>query len=124
MEPKTSVSAEDQQKINTFARLYDRERQLEMETKSLKNQIGGFNDAEMDILEADDEKIPVKFGQIFIATKADVVSELIEKRKGEAEVKLHQCEEALSQTKKQMDALRKELYKTFGDNISLEIDKD
>uniref|UniRef100_A0AC34FGH5 Prefoldin subunit 4 n=1 Tax=Panagrolaimus sp. ES5 TaxID=591445 RepID=A0AC34FGH5_9BILA len=124
MEPKTSVSAEDQQKINTFARLYDSERQLEMEAKSLKNQIGGLNDAEMDILEAEDEKIPVKFGQIFIATKTDVVSDLIEKRKGEAELKLRQTEEALSQTKKQMEVLRNELYKTFGDNISLEIDKE
>jgi chaperonin cofactor prefoldin len=124
MAPKTVVSAEDQQKINTFARLYDRERQLETETKSLKNQIGGFNDAEMDLLELDEETIPVKFGQIFIATKADVVSDLIEKRKSEAELKLHRVEEQLSQTKKQMEALRADLYKTFGDNISLEIDKD
>ena len=36
MEPKTSVSPEDQQKIKTFARLFDSEQQLEVSSLCVK----------------------------------------------------------------------------------------
>ena len=75
-------------------------------------------------MEIDEPKIPVKFGDIFISTKSDDVSALLEKRGEEANLKKQQVDNELELTRKQMTSLRSDLYQTFGDNISLEIDKD
>ena len=78
----------------------------------------------MDLMESEQTKIPVKFGELFILTKPDDVSTILEKRQVETKDKQTLAKTELAQVKSEMAVLRKELYQTFGDNISLEIDKD
>lgn len=124
MAPKTVVSPEDQQKINTFARLYDRERQLKAEIELMKKTSLDLEDAELAILEVNEDKIPFKYGLAFISEKSDDVSSLIEKRQEDAKLKQQNAEIELAKIKSEMTTLRTELYATFGDNISLEADEE
>ena len=124
MAPKTVVSPEDQQKINTFARLYDRERQLKAEIELMKKTSLDLDDAELAILEINEDKIPFKYGLAFISEKSDDVSSLIEKRQENTKLKQKNAEIELGKIKSEMTKLRTELYATFGDNISLEADEE
>ncbi|KAE9550904.1 hypothetical protein FO519_005888 [Halicephalobus sp. NKZ332] len=124
MTPKTVVSPEDQKKINTFARLYDKERQLKAEIDLMKKICLDLEDAELAILEVDEGKIPFKYGLAFISEKSDDVSSLVEKRQEEAKLKQRNAEIELEKIKTEMSTLRTELYATFGDNISLEADEE
>lgn len=124
MAPKTVVSPEDQQKINKFARLYDRERQLKAEIATLKKTILNLEDAELGIMEVEGDQIPIRYGSCFITEKSDYVSTLIEKKQSEAKTKQSEIEDSLGETRSEMAALRTELYATFGDNISLEADEE
>ena len=124
MAPKTVVSPEDQQKINTFARLYDKERQLKAEIELTKKTCLDLEDAELAILEVNEDKIPFKYGLAFISEKSDDVSSLVEKRQEDAKLKQKNAEIELEKIKSEMTKLRTELYATFGDNISLEADEE
>lgn len=124
MAPKTSVAPEDQMKINTFARLYDRERQLKSEIELMKKTVLDLEDAELGILEVTDEKIPFMYGLTFILEKAEDVSSLVEKRQNEAKDQQSKAEDELDRVQQEMKRLRSELYATFGDNISLEADEE
>uniref|UniRef100_A0AC34QJJ9 RRM domain-containing protein n=1 Tax=Panagrolaimus sp. JU765 TaxID=591449 RepID=A0AC34QJJ9_9BILA len=120
MPPKTVVAPEDQMKINTFARLYDREPEIELMKKTLLD----LEDAELGILEVTDDKIPFMYGLAFIMEKSDNVSSLVEKRQNEAKEQQSKAEDDLDTVQQEMKRLRSELYATFGDNISLEADEE
>uniref|UniRef100_A0A7E4VIU1 Prefoldin subunit n=1 Tax=Panagrellus redivivus TaxID=6233 RepID=A0A7E4VIU1_PANRE len=124
MEPKTVVSPEDQKKINEFARLYDREQQLGAKILALKKSIGALEDAESALIESDEPKIPVKVGTVFFHSTPESATETVEKQLAKAQEEQTIANAQIAGVRAQMAALRQQLYATFGDNISLEVDDE
>ncbi|KAI4122918.1 MAG: hypothetical protein LQ338_005551 [Usnochroma carphineum] len=132
------VRREDQDKINKFSRLHQRETLLEEELKS--KAVSGLHSSLVSIqltcpqkekedleeisneleLADEDEKVPYKLGDAFIMLPLPEVQELLAKGTATIEKSVSATEEKLSSIREEMESLKVDLYARFGKSINLE----
>ncbi|KAL8676183.1 MAG: hypothetical protein Q9224_007315, partial [Gallowayella concinna] len=115
------VRREDQDKINKFSRLHQREMLLEEELKGKAKDKEDLEEISNELELADeDEKVPYKLGDAFIMLPLPEVQELLSKSTSKIEDKVSATEEKLSNIRDEMNTLKIDLYGRFGKSINLE----
>ncbi|KAE9370023.1 prefoldin subunit 4, partial [Stipitochalara longipes BDJ] len=123
------VRREDQDKINKFSRLHQREIGLEEELKlkhvmlilPLQKEKEDLDDISSELELADeDDKIPYKIGDSFISLPLPEVQELLSTNTTKIEEEVSALEGKLAAVREDMSELKVELYARFGRSINLE----
>merc|ERR1712225_168926 len=118
---EVEVRREDQDKINKFSRLHQREIALEEELKTKHKEKEDLDDISNELELADeDDKIPYKIGDSFISLPLSEVQEMLEASTSKIDEGVSDLEGKLSTTREEMDQLKVELYGRFGKSINLE----
>jgi len=118
---EVEVRREDQDKINKFSRLHQRELNLEDELKSKHKEKEDLDDVSNELELADEEdKIPYKIGDAFILLPLPEVQELLSSSSNKIEEEVSLVEEKLGTIRQEMTQLKVELYARFGRSINLE----
>lgn len=115
------VRREDQDKINKFSRLHQRELKYEEELKIKSKEKEELDDITMELELADeDDKIPYKIGDSFFHVTVSQAQEMLEASSTRIEEDVSQLEDKLSTAREEMTQLKVELYARFGKSINLE----
>ncbi|KAI1214292.1 Prefoldin, subunit 4 [Annulohypoxylon truncatum] len=118
---EVEVRREDQDKINKFSRLHQRELGLEEELKTKNKEKEELDDITMELELADeDDKIPYKIGDAFFHIPLPQAQELLASSTSRMEEDVSGLEEKLATVKDEMTQLKVELYARFGRSINLE----
>jgi len=118
---ETEVRREDQDKINRFSRLHQREIQLEDELKSKHKEKEDLDDVSNELELADeDDKVPYQIGDSFISLPLPEVQEMLSTSTEKIEEDVSALEEKLSTIRDEMQELKVQLYARFGRSINLE----
>eukprot|EP01061_Rhynchopus_euleeides_P025116 TRINITY_DN40511_c0_g1_i1.p2 TRINITY_DN40511_c0_g1~~TRINITY_DN40511_c0_g1_i1.p2 ORF type:complete len:130 (+),score=55.87 TRINITY_DN40511_c0_g1_i1:52-441(+) len=122
-EPTTvSVTWEDQKKICTFGRLYQRQKDLNEDEGILKQRLEHISDAETEIYIADDIKYVM--GEAFVKMDTDEVDTLLGETKEATQAQLDVVNEEREAIQEVVKRLKGELYAKFGNAIYLETDAE
>ncbi|KAI3323966.1 Prefoldin subunit-domain-containing protein [Xylariaceae sp. AK1471] len=118
---EVEVRREDQDKINKFSRLHQRELILEEELKSKNKEKEELDDVTLELELADeDEKIPYKIGDTFFHIPLPQAQEMLASSTSRIEEEVSELEDKIGTTKEEMQQLKIELYARFGRSINLE----
>ncbi|KAI8960605.1 Prefoldin, subunit 4 [Daldinia sp. FL1419] len=118
---EVEVRREDQDKINKFSRLHQRELNLEDELKAKNKEKEELEDVTTELELADeDDKVPYKIGDAFFHLPLPQAQELLASSTTKMEEEVSALEEKLSTVKDEMTQLKVELYARFGRSINLE----
>ncbi|KAK2792803.1 hypothetical protein FQN51_001562 [Onygenales sp. PD_10] len=130
---ETEVRREDQEKINRFSRLHQRETLLEDQLKAkhasttLEIMLPCCKDKEdleeisMELELADeDELVPYKMGDSFVSLPLEDAQSLLAASTEQIDEDVSKLEENMSELKDEMQKLKVALYARFGRSINLE----
>ncbi|KAF4493875.1 Prefoldin subunit 4 [Fusarium agapanthi] len=118
---EVEVRREDQDKINRFSRLHQREILLEEELSTKTKEKEELDDLSTELELADeDEKIQYKIGDAFFHVPVEQAQEMLEEATEKLEEESTSLEEKLSSIREEMTKLKVELYARFGKQINLE----
>ncbi|KAM5345729.1 hypothetical protein ACJ41O_011590 [Fusarium nematophilum] len=118
---EVEVRREDQDKINRFSRLHQRETVLEEELSAKNKEKEELEDLSTELELADeDEKIQYKIGDAFFHVSLEQAQEMLEEATEKLEEESTELEEKLSSIREDMTKLKVELYARFGKQINLE----
>ncbi|KAF4447708.1 prefoldin subunit 4 [Fusarium austroafricanum] len=118
---EVEVRREDQDKINRFSRLHQREIVLEEELSTKTKEKEELDDLSTELELADeDEKIQYKIGDAFFHVSVEQAQEMLEEATEKLEEESTSLEEKLSSIREEMTKLKVELYARFGKQINLE----
>ncbi|KAH7237555.1 Prefoldin subunit-domain-containing protein [Fusarium redolens] len=118
---EVEVRREDQDKINRFSRLHQREIVLEEELNTKTKEKEELDDLSTELELADeDEKIQYKIGDAFFHVSVEQAQEMLEEATEKLEEESTSLEEKLSSIREEMTKLKVELYARFGKQINLE----
>ncbi|KAF4635841.1 hypothetical protein G7Y89_g2250 [Cudoniella acicularis] len=118
---EVEVRREDQDKINRFSRLHQREIAIEEELKSKHKEKEDLDDISNELELADeDDKIPYKIGDGFISLPLTEVQERLSASTDRIEEEVTALEEKLTEIREEQTQLKVELYARFGRSINLE----
>ncbi|KAL2356948.1 Prefoldin subunit-domain-containing protein [Cryomyces antarcticus] len=116
------VRREDQDKINKFSRLHQRERLLVEELKTKQKDKEDLEEISNELELADeDEKVPYKIGDSFVSLPLPEVQELLSASTEKIDEEVTLVEEKLSGLREEMQELKVGLYARFGRSINLEV---
>ncbi|KAL8996487.1 MAG: hypothetical protein Q9169_003996 [Polycauliona sp. 2 TL-2023] len=115
------VRREDQDKINKFSRLHQRETLLEDDLKTRAKEKEDLEEISNELELADeDEKVPYKIGDAFIMLPLPEVQQLLSKSTDKIESSVSATEDKLGDIREEMNSLKVDLYARFGKSINLE----
>ncbi|KAJ9638379.1 hypothetical protein H2199_007067 [Coniosporium tulheliwenetii] len=115
------VRREDQDKINRFSRLHQREMVLEEELKTKQKDKEDLEEVSNELELADeDDKVPYRIGDSFVSLPLPEVQELLSASTERIEQDVSAVEEKLSGIREEMQELKVALYARFGRSINLE----
>ncbi|EEH20118.1 hypothetical protein PABG_02377 [Paracoccidioides brasiliensis Pb03] len=118
---ETEVRREDQEKINRFSRLHQRETMLEEQLKSKNKDKEDLEEVSMELELADeDEKIPYKIGDSFISLPLSEAQSLLAASTEQIDEEVSKLEADLHDLRDEMQKLKVALYARFGRSINLE----
>ncbi|ENH72916.1 Prefoldin subunit 4 [Fusarium oxysporum f. sp. cubense race 1] len=118
---EVEVRREDQDKINRFSRLHQREILLEEELSTKTKEKEELDDLSTELELADeDEKIQYKIGDAFFHVSVEQAQEMLEQATEKLEEESTSLEQKLSSIREEMTKLKVELYARFGKQINLE----
>ncbi|OTB04054.1 hypothetical protein M426DRAFT_321151 [Hypoxylon sp. CI-4A] len=118
---EVEVRREDQDKINKFSRLHQRELNLEEELKTKNKEKEELDDISMELELADeDDKIPYKIGDAFFHLPLPQAQELLASSNTRVDEEVSELEDKLGTVKDEMTQLKVALYARFGRSINLE----
>ncbi len=126
-ESEAQVTADDQKKINRFARLNTRLEELKVDDKRKQSDLQNLNDAADELLLLDDsdtEGIPLKVGETFIEYSGESAQEKMEELKLRLEKEIAGISGQEDTIKAEMSKLKADLYGKFGSSINLEPEDD
>ncbi|KAL6705579.1 hypothetical protein ACN47E_006526 [Coniothyrium glycines] len=115
------VRREDQEKINRFSSLHQKEEVLEDELKAKikeKEDLAEISD-ELELVD-EEEKVPYKVGDCFVSLPQPQVLELLEKSTETIDSEVEALKSRLEEIQEEMGELKKALYGRFGRSINLE----
>ncbi|ODH46702.1 hypothetical protein GX48_07207 [Paracoccidioides brasiliensis] len=118
---ETEVRREDQEKINRFSRLHQRETMLEEQLKSKNKDKEDLEEVSVELELADeDEKIPYKIGDSFISLPLSEAQSLLAASTEQIDEEVSKLEADLHDLRDEMQKLKVALYARFGRSINLE----
>ncbi|KID88860.1 Prefoldin, subunit 4 [Metarhizium guizhouense ARSEF 977] len=119
---EVEVRREDQDKINKFSRLHQRELAMEEELKLKNKEKEEYDDLSTELELADeDEKIQYKIGDAFFHIPLDQAQEMLEAATAKIDDETSELEEKIGSVREEMQQLKVELYARFGKQINLEV---
>jgi len=118
---EVEVRREDQDKINKFSRLHQRELNIQEQLKVKTKEKEELDDVTMELELADeDDTVPYKIGDAFFHVKVEQAQEMLSTETEKLEKEVEELEEKLGTTKEEMQELKVQLYARFGRSINLE----
>ncbi|KAI0153215.1 Prefoldin subunit-domain-containing protein [Xylariaceae sp. FL1272] len=118
---EVEVRREDQDKINKFSRLHQRELKIQGELDAKNKEKEELDDVTLELELADeDETVPYKIGDSFFHIPLPQAQEMLAESTSRIEDEVSQLEERMSTTKDEMQELKVQLYARFGRSINLE----
>ncbi|KAI1851776.1 hypothetical protein JX265_011011 [Neoarthrinium moseri] len=118
---EVEVRREDQDKINKFSRLHQKELKLEEDLKTKNKEKEELDDVTTELELADeDETVPYKIGDAFFHVSLEQAQEMLSTSSSNIEDEISALEENLNTVKEDMTQLKVELYARFGRSINLE----
>ncbi|KIE02604.1 Gim complex component GIM3-like protein, partial [Metarhizium majus ARSEF 297] len=119
---EVEVRREDQDKINKFSRLHQRELAMEEELKLKNKEKEEYDDLSTELELADeDEKIQYKIGDAFFHIPLDQAQEMLEAATAKIDDETSELEDKIGSVREEMQQLKVELYARFGKQINLEV---
>ncbi|EFY90341.1 Gim complex component GIM3-like protein [Metarhizium acridum CQMa 102] len=119
---EVEVRREDQDKINKFSRLHQRELAMEEELKLKNKEKEEYDDLSTELELADeDEKIQYKIGDAFFHIPLDQAQEMLEAATTKIDEETSELEDKIGSVREEMQQLKVELYARFGKQINLEV---
>ncbi|KAL2838884.1 Prefoldin, subunit 4 [Aspergillus pseudoustus] len=117
----TEVRREDQEKINRFSRLHQRETVLEEHLKTKQKDKEDLEEISTELELADeDELVPYKIGDTFIHLPLEEAQTLLSSSTEQIDSEVAKLEETLGDLRDEMQQLKVALYARFGRSINLE----
>ncbi|KAL3436630.1 Prefoldin subunit-domain-containing protein [Aspergillus tetrazonus] len=117
----TEVRREDQEKINRFSRLHQRETVLEEKLKGKQKDKEDLEEISTELELADeDELVPYKIGDSFVHLPLEEAQTLLASSTEQIDSEVAKLEETLSDLREEMQQLKVALYARFGRSINLE----
>ncbi|KAI9764781.1 MAG: hypothetical protein M1840_008050 [Geoglossum simile] len=118
---EVEVRREDQDNINKFSRLHQREVLLEEELKVKQKDKEDLEEISTELELADeDDLIPYKIGDSFVSLPLPEVQELLSRSTGRIDKDVETLEEKLVKVREEKVGLKVVLYARFGRSINLE----
>ncbi|KAH7320200.1 Prefoldin subunit-domain-containing protein [Stachybotrys elegans] len=118
---EVEVRREDQDKINRFSRLHQRELLLEEELKTKNKEKEELDDLTVELELADeDDKIPYKIGDAFFHVSLEQAQEMLSTATSRIEEDTSALGDKIGTLREEMDELKVQLYARFGKQINLE----
>ncbi|KAI9808181.1 MAG: hypothetical protein M1825_004638 [Sarcosagium campestre] len=115
------VRREDQDKINKFSRLHQRETQIEAELSTKHKAKEDFEEVSTELeLADDDDIIPYKIGDSFVSLPLSEVHDLLSSSSESLDEEISGLNDKLSSIRDEMTQLKVALYARFGRSINLE----
>lgn len=117
------ISFEDQQKINSFAKLNAKLEEHKVELEQHKNDLKQLEEAKEEIeLFDDDEQIWSLIGEVFVGNNLEGTQKYLTETQAKTKQEIKEIESKCGDIQEKMSALKAQLYHRFGNNISLEGD--
>ncbi|PYI01784.1 Prefoldin, subunit 4 [Aspergillus sclerotiicarbonarius CBS 121057] len=115
------VRREDQEKINRFSRLHQRETMLEEQLKLKLKDKEDLEEISTELELADeDDLVPYKIGDAFFQLPLEEAQSLLSKATEQADAEVASLEEKLGDLRDELQQLKVALYARFGRSINLE----
>ncbi|PYH95085.1 Prefoldin, subunit 4 [Aspergillus ellipticus CBS 707.79] len=115
------VRREDQEKINRFSRLHQRETVLEEMLKLKQKDKEDLEEISTELELADeDELVPYKIGDAFFHLPLEEAQALLSNSTDEIDTEVGKLEEKLGDLRDELQQLKVALYARFGRSINLE----
>ncbi|RDW90133.1 tubulin-binding prefolding complex subunit GIM3 [Aspergillus mulundensis] len=115
------VRREDQEKINRFSRLHQRETVLEEKLKGKQKDKEDLEEISTELELADeDELVPYKIGDSFVHLPLEEAQTLLASSTEQIDSEVAKLEETLGDLRDEMQQLKVALYARFGRSINLE----
>ncbi|KAK2865477.1 hypothetical protein FQN49_003531 [Arthroderma sp. PD_2] len=118
---ETEVRREDQEKINRFSRLHQREAMLEAQLKAKLKDKEDLEEvsAELDLAD-EDIPVPYKIGDSFMSLPLSEAQDMLAASTEKIDKEVSEVEEKLGALKEETQELKISLYARFGKSINLE----
>ncbi|KJZ80215.1 hypothetical protein HIM_00065 [Hirsutella minnesotensis 3608] len=118
---EVQVRREDQDKINRFSRLHQRELAIKEEVQVKAKEKEELSDLSMELELADeDEKVQYKIGDAFFHISLEQAQEMLEEATTNIDKEVTELEDKSASVQEEMRSLKIELYARFGKQINLE----
>ncbi|KAK7948698.1 Gim complex component GIM3-like protein [Apiospora aurea] len=118
---EVEVRREDQDKINKFSRLHQKELNIEEELKVKHKEKEELDDITTELELADeDELVPYKIGDAFFNVPLEQAQEMLATSSSMIEEDVSALEDKMGTIRDEMTQLKVELYARFGRSINLE----
>ncbi|KAK6845576.1 Gim complex component GIM3-like protein [Apiospora arundinis] len=118
---EVEVRREDQDKINKFSRLHQKELNIEEELKVKQKEKEELDDITTELELADeDELVPYKIGDAFFNVPLEQAQEMLATSSTKIEEDVSALEDKMGTIRDEMTQLKVELYARFGRSINLE----
>lgn len=115
------MTREDQDKINAFSRMHQREKVLEEELQGRQKDKEDLEEVSTELELADeDELVPFKIGDSFVSLPLPEVQEMLSDSTSQIDEEVSRLEEKLRGIRDEMKELKVHLYARFGRSINLE----
>ncbi|KAF9883179.1 hypothetical protein FE257_003899 [Aspergillus nanangensis] len=116
------VRREDQEKINRFSRLHQRQTVFEDQLKSKLKDKEDLEEISMELELADeDELVPYKIGDAFVQLPLEEAQSLLSTSTDLIDSEVSQLEDKVGELKDELQELKVALYARFGRSINLEV---
>lgn len=118
---EVEVRREDQDKINKFSRLHQKELKIEDALKAKNKEKEELDDITMELELADeDDLVPYKVGDAFFHVSLEQAQEMLATSTSKIEEEVSALEDNMGTVKDEMTQLKVQLYARFGRSINLE----
>ncbi|GLI79591.1 hypothetical protein PoHVEF18_007929 [Penicillium ochrochloron] len=115
------VRREDQEKINRFSRLHQRETVLEEQLKAKQKDKEDLEEVSTELELADeDELVPYKIGDSFFQLPLADAQAMLETSTAQIDADVSKLEDSLGELRDELQQLKVSLYARFGRSINLE----
>ncbi|KAJ5088604.1 hypothetical protein N7456_012220 [Penicillium angulare] len=118
---ENEVRREDQEKINRFSRLHQRETVLEEQLKGKQKDKEDLEEVSMELELADeDELVPYKIGDSFFQLPLAEAQSMLSTSTEQIDTDVSKLEESIGELREELQQLKVSLYARFGRSINLE----
>eukprot|EP00884_Botryococcus_braunii_P015722 jgi/Botrbrau1/2833/Bobra.0125s0040.1 len=116
------VTLEDQERINSFNKLFSRFQEIESELKQKKTLMDDLEDASNELMLQDDETVQYVIGECFCSVDPTEAEERIQEELEGVKRESDELEQERDRIKDNLGDLKAVLYGKFGNSINLETD--